>query len=94
MILQKTGAFYTPTLWVDEAHKEMTSVLGKNWRDECIVWDCYAGTGNLTRDYDFKNLILSTAEAPDVEAIKRERYNEGAEVFQYDFLNPDAESPF
>jgi hypothetical protein len=91
---RRQGAFYTPTLWVDEAHKEMTSVLGSNWRDECIVWDCCAGTGNLTRDYDFKNLILSTAEAPDVEAIKRERYNEGAEVFQYDFLNPDAESPF
>lgn len=91
---RRQGAFYTPTLWVDEAHKEMTSVLGSNWRDECIVWDCCAGTGNLTRDYDFKNLILSTAEAPDIEAIKRERYNEGAKVFQYDFLNPDAESPF
>ena len=91
---RRQGAFYTPTLWVDEAHSEMDKVLGEGWRDECVVWDCCSGTGNLTRDYDFKNLILSTAEAPDVTAIKREGYNEGAEVFQYDFLNPESESPF
>lgn len=91
---RRQGAFYTPTLWVDEAHSEMDKVLGRSWKDDCIVWDCCAGTGNLTRDYDFKNLILSSAEAPDIQAIKRESYNEGAEVFQYDFLNPESESPF
>ncbi len=91
---RRQGAFYTPTLWVDEAHSEMDKVLGEGWRDECVVWDCCSGTGNLTRDYDFSSLILSTAEAPDVTAIKREGYNEGAEVFQYDFLNPESESPF
>jgi hypothetical protein len=91
---RRQGAFYTPTLWVNEAHSEMDKVLGEGWRDECIVWDCCAGTGNLTRDFDFENLILSTAEAPDVKAIVREGYNEGAEVFQYDFLNPESDSPF
>lgn len=91
---RRQGAFYTPSLWVDEAHSEMEKVLGANWKDECIVWDCCAGTGNLTRDYRFQNLILSTAESPDVKAMKREEYNKGAHVFQYDFLNPDAISPF
>lgn len=91
---RRQGAFYTPTLWVGEAHSEMDKVLGETWRDDCIVWDCCAGTGNLTRDYDFKNLILSTAEQPDVKAMKREEYNNGAEIFQYDFLNPESESPF
>jgi len=88
---RRQGAFYTPTLWVDEAHSEMDKVLGSSWREDCIVWDCCAGTGNLTRDYKFKNLIISTAEAPDVQALKREGYSKS---FQYDFLNPEAESPF
>jgi hypothetical protein len=91
---RRQGAFYTPTLWVDEAHKEIQNALGSAWKDDCIVWDCCAGTGNLTRDYHFKNLILSTAEASDVKAMQREEYNKGAYVFQYDFLNPEAESPF
>lgn len=91
---RRQGAFYTPTLWVAEAHKELDLALGVDWRKECIVWDCCAGTGNLTRDYNFSDLILSTAEASDVSAIRRERYNEGADVFQYDFLNPETESPF
>jgi hypothetical protein len=88
------GAFYTPSDWVKEAHSEMEEVLGAKWREECIVWDCCAGTGNLTRGKGFKNLVLSTAEAPDVRAIKREGHNRGAHVFQYDFLNPEAESSF
>lgn len=91
---RRQGAFYTPTLWVDEAHKELDKTLGENWRNECIVWDCCAGTGNLTRDYNFANLILSTAEKPDAQAIKREGYNQGAHIFQYDFLNPESPSPF
>jgi hypothetical protein len=91
---RRQGAFYTPTLWTDEAHKEMTKVLGASWRDECIVWDCCAGTGNLTRDYKFNDLILSTAEAPDVKALLRIPKNKGAHIFQYDFLNPDSTSVY
>jgi hypothetical protein len=91
---RRQGAFYTPSLWTDEAHREMDVTLGENWRDECIVWDCCAGTGNLTRNYEFKNLILSTVELSDVMTIKREGYNEGAEIFQYDFLNPESDSIF
>ncbi len=91
---RRQGAFYTPSLWADEAHKELNTVLGENWRDECIVWDCCSGTANLTRDYEFDSLIVSTAEAPDVQTILREGYNEGAEIFQYDFLNPESDSLF
>jgi len=91
---RRQGAFFTPDLWVAEAHKSLTEVLGANWRDECIVWDPAAGTGNLTRDYKFTDLIISTAEKPDVAVIKAQGYNHGAEVFQYDFLNPEVWSPF
>lgn len=92
---RRSGAFFTPTLWVDEAHKEISKVLGDKWRDECVVWDCCAGTANLTRDYAFSNLIISTAEAADIDAIHREGYNANAHIFQYDFLRPNMDSlPF
>lgn len=94
---RRQGAFFTPQIWVDEAHKMITEVLGSNWKDECIVWDPAAGTANLTRDYVFKDLIISTAEKPDVQVIKDQKYNDGGgtlSVFQYDFLNPGEPSPF
>ena len=40
------GDFYTPTVWVDEAHKMISDVLGKDWKDRFIVWDCACGTKN------------------------------------------------
>ena len=90
---RRQGAFFTPRLWVDEAHKELDRVLGKNWRKDCVVWDPAAGTANLTRDYtDFKYLISSTAERPDVQVMQEQGW--GGTTFQYDFLNPGTESPF
>jgi hypothetical protein len=91
---RRQGAFFTPTIWAEDAHRTMENALGADWRDECIVWDCCAGTGNLTRDYDFADLIISTAQAEDVNTMRREGYNEGARIFQYDFLNPASPSPF
>ena len=85
-IRTRQGAFFTPKLWVDEAHKLTTKVLGENWKDECIVWDCCAGSGNLTREYDFKNLIISTLEQPEVDLLQKQGYTQ---AFKYDFLNPD-----
>jgi hypothetical protein len=90
---RRQGAFFTPTMWVDEAHAMLDAELGPNWRDTCIVWDPAAGTGNLTRDHRFTDLILSTAEGPDVGVIRAQGYNLGCSLFQYDFLNDDA-SPF
>lgn len=91
---RRQGAFFTPDLWVKEAHLTLDKALGPNWRRDCIVWDPAAGTANLTRDFAFDDLVISTAEKPDVAVIKDQGYNPGASVFQYDFLNPGVESPF
>lgn len=91
---RRQGAFFTPALWVEDAHREVDRVLGPDWRRDCVVWDCAAGTGNLTRDkHDWGCLISSTAERPDVGAMRDHGWG-GHHVFQYDFLNPGAESPF
>ena len=83
------GDFYTPTVWVDEAHKLLDANLGSSWREDYMVWDCAWGTGNLTRDYNFSDLYCSTLEQGDLDIGAR--YNKNAVKFQYDFLNDDVE---
>jgi hypothetical protein len=80
-----TGAFFTPTHWVDEAHRMIERQLGADWKEQYVVWDCCWGTGNLTRDYRFKELYCSTL-IPD-ELQLGQRYNPEAVKFQYDFLS-------
>lgn len=85
---RRKGDFYTPSIWVDEAHKLMSKHLGNDWRRNSIVWDCAWGTGNLTRDYnDFGSLYCSTLYDEDIKTGCR--YNPFATKFQYDFLNDD-----
>lgn len=85
---RRKGDFYTPSIWVDEAHKLMDKNIGPNWRKESIVWDCAWGTGNLTRDKtDFRHLYCSTLYDEDIKT--GEMYNPFAAKFQYDFLNDD-----
>ena len=87
------GEFFTPDLWVEEAHREVEKSLGPDWRKDCVVWDCAAGTGNLTRNKrDWGCLISSTVEAPDIKAMKNRGWG-GKHVFQHDFLNDNAPSP-
>lgn len=86
---RRKGDFYTPSIWVDEAHKLLDKNLGENWRDEYMVWDCAWGTGNLTRDYQFNDLYCSTLQQEDLNIATR--YNKNAVKFQYDFLNDDVE---
>ena len=86
---RRRGDFYTPTVWVDEAHKLLDKNLGDNWRDEYMVWDCAWGTGNLTRDYSFADLYCSTLNQEELNIGAR--YNKNAVKFQYDFLNDDVE---
>ena len=86
---RRKGDFYTPSIWVDEAHKLLDKNLGENWRDEYMVWDCAWGTGNLTRDYKFTDLYCSTLQKEDLSIGYR--YNVDACKFQYDFLNDDIE---
>lgn len=81
------GDFWTPSIWADEAISMMTRDLGANWRNEYVVWDCAAGTKNLTRDYGFKKLFSSTLHQSEINMSTQ--YNPGAISFQYDFLNDD-----
>lgn len=81
------GEFYTPTLFVDYAHKMIEEALGSDWKSEYVVWDNCCGTKNLTRDYQFKELYCSTLEDAELEIGKK--YNPEAYAFQYDFLNDD-----
>jgi hypothetical protein len=88
---RKQGEFFTPAIWVDKAHEYIASVYGENWKDEYIVWDPAWGTGNLTRDYKFKELYASTLNQSDIDTAKQMGYNPEAVHFQYDFLNDEYE---
>ncbi|MBQ2659927.1 hypothetical protein IJF86_00650 [Candidatus Saccharibacteria bacterium] len=81
------GDFWTPTIWADESIKMMTRDLGEDWKEKYVVWDCAAGTKNLTRDYKFKHLFTSTLHQSEIDMSKQ--YNPEAISFQYDFLNDD-----
>ena len=84
---RRKGEFFTPTVWVNEAHKMITEEFGENWKDEYVVWDPACGTCNLTRDYKFKELYCSTLEKSDLDTADQMGYNPEAVKFQYDFLN-------
>lgn len=84
---RRKGEFFTPTIWVDEAHKMISEAFGENWKEEYIVWDPACGTLNLTRDYKFKELYCSTIEESDLKTAEQMKYNPEAVKFQYDFLN-------
>jgi hypothetical protein len=86
---RKQGEFFTPAIWVDKAHEYIASVYGENWKDEYVVWDPAWGTGNLTRDYQFKELYVSTLNQSDIDTANQMGYNTEAVKFQFDFLNDD-----
>ena len=88
---RKQGEFFTPTIWVDKAHEYITSVYGEDWKEKYVVWDPAWGTGNLTRDYKFKELYVSTLNQSDIDTANQMGYNLEAVKFQYDFLNDDYE---
>ena len=87
---RNNGGFYTPTIWVDYAHKMISEQIGENWKDEYVVWDNCCGSKNLTRDYRFKELYCSTLFESELEIGKR--YNPEATSFQFDFLNDEIEA--
>ena len=68
------GEFYTPTLFVDYAHKMISETLGENWKNEYVVWDNCCGTKNLTRDYRFKELYCSTLEQAVLYCFGQSRF--------------------
>jgi hypothetical protein len=87
MTRRKQGEFFTPTIWVDKAHEYIASVYGEDWKEKYVVWDPAWGTGNLTRDYKFKELYVSTLNYSDIQTAEQMGYNPEATKFQYDFLN-------
>ena len=89
---RREGAFFTPTAWVNEAHKMIESELGEDWKDEYVVWDCCSGTGNLTRDYKFKELYCSTLLQEELDIAKGNNINPEAVHFKYDFLDLDEDT--
>jgi hypothetical protein len=88
---RKQGEFFTPAIWVDKAHEYITSVFGEDWKEKYVVWDPAWGTGNLTRDYKFKELYVSTLNQSDIDTANQMGYNAESVKFQYDFLNDDYE---
>lgn len=88
---RRRGEFYTPTIFADYAHKMLSEQLGDDWKEKYVVWDCCWGTGNLTRDYKFKELYCSTLQQSDLDCGSR--YNPEATKFQLDFLNDDIIEP-
>ncbi|MFP6140874.1 hypothetical protein ACLGAC_07065 [Helicobacter pylori] len=93
-IRERKGAFFTPKIWVEKSQEYLAKILGQDYQDEYIIWDCAGGTGNLLSGLINKaNLYLSTLDKSDVSIVK-ERIKNGAKllenhVFQFDFLNDD-----
>ena len=91
-IRERKGSFFTPQIWVQKSQEYIASVLGENWQEEYVVWDCCAGTGNLLNGLTNKrNIWASTLDKADVEVMK-DRVANGAQlyedhIFQFDFLN-------
>ena len=91
-VRERKGSFFTPAIWVEKSQQYLSDVLGENWQDEYVVWDCCAGTGNLLAGLTNRyNIYASTLDQQDVD-VMRERIKGGASlldshVFQFDFLN-------
>lgn len=87
------GQFFTPQVWVDEAHRRMARVLGEDWEIRVPTWDCCCGTKSLTRDYEWKDLYLSTLEQSELNASSSIS-TDATETFVFDFLNdPEKKLP-
>lgn len=87
---RKHGDYYTPSVWVNEADRLIKKHLGNNYKSEYMVWDCAWGTGNLTREFYYRDLYCSTLNDSELDMGKI--YNPNACKFQYDFLNDDVEA--
>ena len=86
-VRRRQGSFWTPTNVVDYAYAEIEKEFGANWREEYIVWDTSSGSGNLTRDYKFKELYSSTLVPGEHEMKIQNSINPEGIHFVYDFLD-------
>lgn len=83
---RRNGQFFTPAIFVNEAHSRLARVLGDTWEQECMTWDCCCGTKSLTRDYEFGNLWLSTLDQNELNC-SASLSTDAQETFVFDFLN-------
>ncbi|WP_233707576.1 hypothetical protein [Helicobacter cetorum] len=94
-VRERKGAFFTPKIWVEKSQEYLAKILGQDYQDDYIIWDCAGGTGNLLSGFVNKaNLYLSTLDNNDVAIVKElattNRLNLlENHVFQFDFLNDD-----
>jgi hypothetical protein len=86
---RRSGDFWTPTPFVDYAHKMLSEQFGADWKEKYVVYDNCCGSCNLTRDYKFKELYCSTLFQSELDLATR--YNPEATKFQFDWLNDDLE---
>ncbi|MDR0340861.1 MAG: hypothetical protein LBH55_01135, partial [Mycoplasmataceae bacterium] len=82
---RRSGDFWTPTPFVDYAHKMLSEQFGDDWKEKYVVYDNCCGSCNLTRDYKFKELYCSTLFQSELDLTTR--YNPEATKFQFDWLN-------
>ena len=89
---RRTGEFYTPLPFADKAFEYLQKTVGEWWKDENFrLWDMAAGTGNLEFNFSpdiLKRCYISTLIQDDADYCKS-IFTE-ATVFQFDFLNDDA----
>ncbi|GAA7225806.1 hypothetical protein HpCK27_14830 [Helicobacter pylori] len=94
-VRERKGAFFTPRIWVEKSQEYLAKALGQDYQEDCIIWDCAGGTGNLLRGLLNKaNLYLSTLDHNDVAIVKDLAAKNHLKLlenhmFQFDFLNDD-----
>ena len=81
-IRERKGSYFTPQIWVEKSQEYLSDELGENWQDECFIWDCCAGTGNLLNGLANKyNIWASTIDQADVDVMK-DRIKNGANLLE------------
>lgn len=83
------GNFPTPEIFVRFAYQIIEEKLGKNWKEEYVIYDCCCGCLGLTKYCQFKELYCSTLIQEELELSNQ--YNHEATKWQMDFLNDSDE---
>lgn len=84
------GDFWTPDVWAKEADEIIKQAVDPSYKNNSLIWDCAAGVRNLTRQFRYNELFISTYHEDEI--LLGDGYNpEAKEVFQYDFLNDDVD---
>lgn len=85
------GEIYTPEHISNLLKNKTKEVLGEDFEDKFLIWDCAWGTGNLTKQLDGNGeLFCSTLRQMD---IKKNRKLKGTK-FVYNFLEEDIDQLF